>query len=124
MTAPNPFLDLRSDTHSVIERLLYDIHAAGEFSDEHDALLTQWRNARGDAALDRWSWWVGEVDGESYEYEFSDRDAAIAMGRTAYAAEGQFEIIEGRMWNDNVMEGEEITSFAATRNREVVRIEA
>ncbi|SDA15160.1 hypothetical protein [Sphingomonas sp. NFR15] len=118
----NPaFVGLSNGTHAVIEKLLSDIHAAGEWTDEHEALLAAWRASRVDAAKDEWRWWVGAVDDDSYAEDFATRDEAIAAG-PAHAEEGCFQIIEARFWADNVKDGAEITDFADCRNHEILEV--
>lgn len=124
MKAPteNPFVGLSDAMDQVVERLFYDLWRGGEWNDEHEELLQQWRAARGDAAFDHWIWWFGDVEGDSYDEEADTRDAAIALGTARYLAEGQFRIVEACLWNDNVKEGEEISEFARTRNGETITI--
>lgn len=107
-------------THAAIEKLLGDIYRSGDWTDDHEDILDQWRAARGDDAKDNWAWWVGEVGCETYSFGPETRDAAIADGRREYGQDGKFEIIEARLWNDDVKEGEETMWFAESRNKEVV----
>lgn len=118
----NPFVGLSAATHEVIEHLLADVYRAGEWEDEHEDWLDQWRAARGERGKDRWLWWVGEVGCAEYDEEADTREAAIALGRKTYVDQGEFQIVEARLWNDNVKEGEEISSFADSRNAAVIRL--
>lgn len=121
-TAPNQaFAGLSNGTHAVIEKLLSDIHAADEWTDEHEALLGAWRASRGDAAKDEWRWWVGAVDDDSYSEDFATREEAVERG-PAHAEEGCFQIIEARFWADDVKSGADVTDFADCRNHEMLEI--
>lgn len=119
---PNPFAGLPESTHTVIEQLLHDIYAAGEWADEHEHMLDQWRAERGEAAKDSWGWWFGEVDVESFDDEAPTREEAITRGRVAFAGEDLFWIVEARFWADNVKEGQDIAEFAEMRNRETIAV--
>jgi hypothetical protein len=119
----NPFVGLSPDMHGVIEKLIARVwNDCDEWFDEDEDLLTQWREAREDDGLDAWSWWVGEVGAESYSFDAGSRKAAIEIGNREYAEQGRFEIIEARTWADIVKEGEDISTFARTRNREIVEV--
>lgn len=123
MSGPaNPFTDLRPETHDVIERLLGRIWTAGDWGEEDDDLLDQWRAARGEAGKGEWRWWAGPVDDMAYEHEAASRDEAISIGRREYRAEGQFRIIEARSWSDDVKAGDDLEFFAESRNHAVIVI--
>lgn len=117
---PNPFAGLSESTHKIIEQLLHDIYAAGDWTDDHEMMLDQWREARGEAGKAAWKWWVGEVGDEAYALDERSRDDAIRCGHEEFSREGQFQIVEARMWADIVKEGEDVTGFAETRNGEVI----
>lgn len=121
---PSAFANLSDDTHGVIESLLSDVYRGGDWGDEHEDMLIAWRGARGEAAMDGWHWWVGEVDGESYDEEGPTREEAIEKGRARYVDEGRFQIIEARLWTDTVKEGEDVSPFADTRNHEIIPVVA
>ena len=123
MNKPNPFAGIASDhpVHDAIESLLSHIYASGEWDDDHELLLDQWRGALGEGAMGNWEWWIRDIDDESYEDTFATREAAIEAGKRRYADEGRFEIIEARLWSDAVKEGEDVSEFAAQRNHEVIR---
>jgi len=123
--AQNPFLDLRPETHAVIEQLLTDLYASGEWEDEHEKILGLWRAARGEAAKDeKWTWWIGEVGDESYSFDAGARDEALAIGHREYHDAEAFEITEARLWKDDVKAGDEIADFAETRNHEIITLAA
>lgn len=121
MAETNPFLGLRADTHAAIGALLGRVYASGEWEDEDEELLAQWRAARGDEAMDNWRWWVGAPDCDLYAEDAATREEAIEIGRREYAEAGRIEIIEARTWNDEV-QGDEDCSFAESRNREIVDV--
>lgn len=120
--AVTAFDGLRPDTHLVIERLLYDLHNGGEWNEEHEALLDQWRDARGDGAKGAWRWWVGYPNCESFGEDADSREQAIEIGKRSYVEEGSIEIVEARLWADNVKEGEDVSAFAESRNRDTIAI--
>jgi hypothetical protein len=124
MSETNPFVGIGPALHDVIEKLLGHLWAAGEWDDEHEDFLDQWRAARGEDGMDVWRWWIGEIDGESYDEDFASRDEAITEGRNRYADEGEFQIVEARTFNDLVKEAEDISPFAQTRNFEKIKISA
>jgi hypothetical protein len=116
----NPFIGLPDVAHAAIEKVLSRLYAVGDWNDEDEAVLAQWREARGEDAKDRWQWWVGYVDAESYGEEVDSREQAIEIGQARYGEDGKFAIIEARLWNDDVKEAAEISEFAETRNHEIV----
>ncbi|PNU05853.1 hypothetical protein [Novosphingobium guangzhouense] len=117
----NPFVGLRSETHIAIETMLSSLYNCGEWGDQEEQFLAQWREARGDDAMAPWRWWVGSPDSDEFAEDAPTREKAIEIGRRDYAENGRIEIIEARTWNDDV-EGEENCSFAESRNREVIDV--
>jgi hypothetical protein len=126
--AKGPFSHLDKRGHDIIEALLTCIWKSGEWEDEHEDVLAQWRADRGAAAKNSWRWWVGELDCEFYADVFDERLAAITKGRSLFADEvfesEIFQIIEARVWADNVKDGDDVIAFAETRNKEVIRMHA
>jgi hypothetical protein len=123
--AQNPFVGLRPETHAVIEQLLTDIYRLGEWEDEHEKILSLWRAAQGDAAKDgKWIWWIGVVDDDAYSFDAGTREEALAIGHREYHDAEAFEIIEARLWKDDVKGGDEIADFAETRNHEIITLAA
>lgn len=120
MAETNPFVGLRADTHNAIETLLGRIYVAGEWDDQDEKFLDQWREARGDDAMSDWRWWVGSPSCDMFAEDASTREQAIAIGAREYAEDGRIEIIEARLWEDFVKEADEECSFAEVRNREVI----
>lgn len=121
--ADNPFTDLRPETHAVIEALLSAVYGDQEWDENHEATLDMWRVARGEDAMDEtWQWWVGEVGCFEYDEFAATREAAIEKGRSMYAEYNRFQIIEARLWDDLVKDGEEICRFAQSRNMEVIEV--
>lgn len=120
MAEANPFNGLPETAHEAIERLFSRLYIVGDWDEEDENLLGLWRDARGDAAKDDWSWWVGYVDDESYGEDAASRDQAIEIGRTRYGEDGEFQIIEARLWADSVKEAAEVGEFAETRNHEIM----
>lgn len=118
----NPFIGMTKAHDGVVEQLFSSIYAGGEWTDDHEEMLGQWRDARGDEAYDDWTWWVGYVGDESYGENALNRQKAIDLGQRDYRDEGKFQIIEACLWNDNVKEGEEVSAFARTRNHEIVQV--
>lgn len=115
---------LNKEASDTIEKLLAGIWGQTEWSDDHDEILDKWREARGDAAYDHWTWWVGDsCEGESYSYNCETREEALEYGRREFKHEGSFRIVEARVWADDVKEGDEITEFAETRNAETIKVE-
>jgi hypothetical protein len=121
----SPFADLRPETHDVIEKLLSNLYSSGEWGDEHEKLLDQWRAAQGEAAKDeKWIWWIGVVDDDAYSFDAHTRDEALAIGHREFHDVEAFEIIEARLWKDDVKGGDEIADFAETRNHEIITLAA
>jgi hypothetical protein len=116
----NPFIGLPNAAHAAIEKVLSRLYAVGDWDDEDEEVLGQWREARGEAAKDHWRWWVGYVDAESYGQEADTREEAIEIGQARYGEDGKFAIIEARLWADDVKEGAEFGEFAEARNHEIV----
>jgi len=121
LPAANPFVGLPEPAQVVIEKLLSTIWSSGEWADEHEDMLGQWREARGDDAKEAWAWWVGEDADEPYACDALSREDAIRRGHEMFSREGRFRIVEARMWADNVKEGEDTAAFAEVRNGESFR---
>lgn len=126
----NPFEGVNADAMEIIGTLLGKVYQQGD-EWEHpacDVWLKQWRAARGDAAVEGWQWWIGEVDGESFALSFDTRDKAIAAAPAAirdgdfYSEDGSYWIVEARCWADEVTAGDEIMWFAEQRNKETLRV--
>jgi hypothetical protein len=115
---PNPFADIPTPMNPIIETLLTTLWSSGEWADEHEEMLGQWRDARGDAAKEAWTWWVGEDADEPYACDALSREDAIRRGHEMFSREGRFRIVEARMWADNVKEGDDEMGFAEVRNGE------
>jgi hypothetical protein len=116
----NLFTGLDKINLDLIEELLSDIYKAGEWEDRHEELLKKWRSSQGEAAMSSWLWWADLVDSESYSFHATTRQKAIDDARAGHLGSDEFgdiEVIEARTWQDVVKEGEEITPFAATRNK-------
>ena len=122
MLDDNPFTDLRPETHQAIETILGRIYGTCDWSEADEETLAEWREARGEDAKAEWTWWVGEVGCESYADNAPSREAAIEIGRRDYFVEGKFEIVEARLWADSVKDGEDVSAFAESRNRETVNV--
>lgn len=121
----NPFIGVNADAMAIIGTLLgkaYQSENEGAVMDWID----QWRAARGEAAFDRWRWWIGEVDGETYALDYATRDAAVADAPRAIRAgdfvspDGSYQIIEARGWADEVQAADDISWFAERRNKEIL----
>ena len=126
--APNPFRDLRNDTHQAIEAMLYDLQSNSDDDDQVADWIDQWRAARGEAGMDDWRWWIGGTDDETYRLDFPTRDQAIAAVPHALqhgdinSEDGRFRIVEARCWADNMDEGKDEFPFADRRNAETLPI--
>lgn len=130
ITAPNPFAGLRAETHVEIERMLALLRLESDSYDEVVEWIDLWRAARGETGMTGWRWWIGEVDGETFALDYPTRDAAIADAPRAIrsgdfvSADGSYQIVEARCWNDCLDEGCDDFSFADTRNAETLSIAA
>ena len=118
----NPFIGMSDAAHQVVERLLSDLYKGGEWQDEHEDLLDQWRDARGEDAKTDWHWWAGDVDNDVYSFDAATRDEVIAMGRREFRSDGKFRIVEARLWSDFIKDGADVCDFAETRNYAVIPV--
>lgn len=92
------------------------------FFDTWADIRDHWRARRGEAGKGDWSWWAGEVDGESYACEFNTRDEAIAWGKQEWLGD-PFRIVEARFWADDLTPEDDVVPFAEARNAEVIEAE-
>jgi hypothetical protein len=129
-TAPNPFRDLRDDTHQLVEAMLYDLQGSSDDGDQVANWIDQWRAARGEAGMHDWRWWIGGTDDDIYALDFATRDEAIAAAPRAIqhgdinSFDGHFRIVEARCWADNLDEGKDEFPFADRRNAETLPLAA
>jgi hypothetical protein len=103
-----------------VETLLRTVFAAGEAEDEHYEILSRWRDARAEKAMSAWSWWWKLPEDESYQTDEPSREDVLATGRREEPDAAAIEIIEARLWADDI-EGEEESRFADSRNNEIVQ---
>lgn len=86
-------------------------------------MLERWRESRGDIGKSEWRWWWKEGDDELYFSDHASRADALAEAqREQGSAAASIEIIEARMWNDDVLDGDENIAFAESRNHEVLTL--
>lgn len=100
-----------------LETCLTDLYACGDWTKDHDAILARFRAAKGEAGMSGWSWWAKEAGEESYANEVETKEQAIAWARCEYGTQATIEVIEARLWDDDI-EGDENCAFAAWRNHE------
>lgn len=126
----NPFSGLRSETHEVIQAMLYDLQASSDDGDQVADWIDQWRAGQGEAGMGDWRWWIGGTDDDIYALDFDTRDKAIATAAVSIRTgainshDGHFRIVEARCWNDNLDEGKDEFPFADRRNAETLPIPA
>lgn len=98
------------------------IHSAGEWNDDHEAMLARWREDRGPGAMTPWHWSAKLKGDELYGPEYLTRAEAIEWARKEYGLDEAIEVIEARTWNDDIR-GDDTMWFAESRNHEVLGTE-
>lgn len=117
----------RCSVEADLERLLTISRDSGSkdedgiFFDEWADIRDRWRARRGEAGMDAWQWWAGEIDGDLYASCHPTREAAVAWGKSEWPGTS-FRIVEARLWNDEMDPIDDGMMFAATRNAETILI--
>lgn len=121
MANDNPFRRLRDDTHKVVEEMLADLQSSSENFDQVADWIDNWREARGQAGMEEWRWFLRGDGDDLYKLDFATRDEAIAGAPGAWRSgdiiveSGHFQIINARYWADVLDEGKDEIPFARCR---------